>query len=308
MTRELWIAAGVALALCATSVAILAYVLLSQRLLEAPVHGLRGLKRARARSGGQGFAQLEPLMRWIAARAAPLMSRARQARLAQAITVAGEIWGLWPAEMCALSVLGALAGAAAGELFAVGFELPPASALMLAGLGWCLPTMQLASTGRARVRTISRRIPHIVDLLVLSLGAGLDFPAALRQVVERSADPESDVIEELGIVLEELKLGSTRRQALTDLARRAPCDEVRDLVAATIQAEEQGTPLGIVLETQATTSRQRRSTRAEEAAAKAATAMVLPLGLLFISIVILIIGPTALDAMNSSQSTKGLFP
>jgi tight adherence protein C len=125
-------------------------------------------------------------------------------------------------------------------------------------------------------------------------------------VVERSADPESDVIEELGLVLEELKLGSTRRYALEQLARRAPCDEVRDLVAAAVQSEEQGTPLRVVLGTQATTSRQRRSTRAEETASKASTAMVLPLVLLFVALIVLMIGPVAFDALRSQNSLGGI--
>ena len=291
---------------CAASVGTLVYVMLVQPLLAAPAHGLRGLKRARARSAVSQFKSFEPLMRWLAARLSPLLSGAPQEKLAQKITIAGEVWGLWPAELRALSLL---CGAAA-TLCATGCVLLADLNRLLVPLSFCVgaltPDMQLGSTARTRVRTISRRIPHVVDLLVLALGAGLDFPAALRQVVERSADPESDVIEELGMVLEELKLGSTRRYALEQLARRAPCDEVRDLVAATVQSEEQGTPLGVVLGTQASTSRQRRSTRAEETASKASTAMVLPLVLLFVALIVLMIGPVAFDAMRSQNSLGGM--
>src|SRR5690606_38266861 len=193
---------------------------------------------------------------------------------------AGEVWGLSPEEMVGLGLLGAVVGLALGGLYAVVLDGGALMVILFGAFGLVAPGLQLSSLGGARVRTIQRRLPHIVDLLVLSLGAGLDFTASLRQVVERATDPDSDIIEELGVVLEELKLGRTRRQALAEFAARAPCDEVRDLVAATIQSEEQGTPLGAVLQTQASTSRQRRSLRAEEAASKASTAMVLPLMLL----------------------------
>jgi tight adherence protein C len=306
MSPMLYLAQCGVLLTCAASVGTLVYVMLVQPLLAAPVHGLRGLKRARARNAVSQFKSFEPLMRWLAARLSPLLSGATQDKLAQKITIAGEVWGLWPAELRALSLLcGGLAGVSAA-----GCMLLADMQGLIVPLGFCVgaatPDMQLGSTARKRVRSISRRIPHIVDLLVLALGAGLDFPAALRQVVERSADPESDVIEELGLVLEELKLGSTRRYALEQLARRAPCDEVRDLVAAAVQSEEQGTPLGVVLGTQATTSRQRRSTRAEETASKASTAMVLPLVLLFVALIVLMIGPVAFDALRSQNSLGGI--
>ena len=287
------------IALAMLSATTFTFVMITQPLLEPPQHGLRALKRARARASVDGFQSLEGPMRWIAARVAPLMSAEQHAQLAQRIMIAGEFWGLWPAEMGALTLLGGLVGLGLGALMVALGEallyLP-----VLAVLGLMVPNLQLASLGSERVRSIQRRIPHVVDLLALSLGAGLDFPAALRQVVERAPDPESPVSEELGLVLEELKLGRTRRQALERFARRAPCDEVRDLVSATIQAEEQGTPLGIVLESQATSSRQRRSTRAEEAASKASNAMVLPTVLLFASLMILILGPMLLTAMHAS--------
>ena len=290
----------------AISVATLVHTMLVQPLLAAPEHGLRGLKRARARSAVGQFTSVEPLMRWLAARISPLLSSSAQAKLAAKITVAGEVWGLWPAELRALGILCGV-GCAAIAAGCVGLmQLDP----RVIPLGFCVgamtPDSQLAKAARARVRLVSRRIPHVVDQLVLALGAGLDFPAALRQVVERSADPESDVIEELGLVLEELKLGATRRHALEQLAQRAPCDEVRDLVAAAVQSEEQGTPLGVVLSTQATTSRQRRSTRAEELASKASVAMLIPLGLLFVAVIVLMLGPVALDAMHSQAGLGGL--
>lgn len=292
------------LLLAAASAGTFVYVMVTRPLLEPPLHGLRGLKRARARTSVDGFRDLELPMRWLGARVAPLMSPARQAALARRITVAGEIWGLWPAEMQALTLLGLAAGLGLGVVCALSFG-NNLYVLAGVGLGALWPGMALSNAGNERLRGIERRVPHVVDLLVLSLGAGLDFPAALRQVVERAPDGEAPVIEELGLVLEELKLGRTRRQAFERFAERAPCDEVRDLVSAAIQSEEQGTPLGAVLETQATSSRQRRSTRAEEAASKASTAMVLPTVLLFAALMILIIAPMLLETMRKGSGMLG---
>src|SRR5687768_4245853 len=147
-----------------------------------------------------------------------------------------------------------------------------------------MPYLQLTSAAQKRVRSIQKALPHVVDLMVLGLSAGLDFSGALRQVIERAATADEPLIEELRLLLQELKLGHTRRQALAQLADRAPCDSVRDLVAAVMQSEEQGTPLASVLATQAHTSRQRRSVEAEEAAAKASTSLMVPLALLFIAV------------------------
>jgi len=94
--------------------------------------------------------------------------------------------------------------------------------------------------------------------------------------------------------LQELKLGRTRRQALEQLAERAPCEAVRDLVASAVQSETQGTPLASVLAAQASASRQRRSVEAEETAAKAGTSLALPLSMLFIAVLMLIVSPMVL--------------
>ena len=291
-------------ALLMASVTTFVFVMLSQPLLPPPLHGLRGLKRMRARASVDLFRDAELPLRWLGARVAPAMSPKRHAALARRITLAGEVWGLWPAEMQALGLLGMLAGVSLGSACTL-YSGNLLWTLAGAAFGALAPGMQLSSTGRARLRDIQRRIPHVVDLLVLSLGAGLDFPAALRQVVERSPDTQSALLEELGLILEELKLGRTRRQAFECFAERAPCDEVRDLVSATIQAEEQGTALGCVLESQASSSRQRRSTRAEEAASKASTAMVLPTTLLFVALMILLIGPMLLETSRKSAGMMG---
>jgi tight adherence protein C len=117
----------------------------------------------------------------------------------------------------------------------------------------------------------------------------------VKQVVEHAGRADEPLVEEIRLLLQELKLGRTRRQVLQQLELRAPCDAVRDLVASVIQSEEQGTPLASVLAAQAVASRQKRSVDAEESAARAGTSLALPLTLLFAATLLLIVSPMALS-------------
>jgi tight adherence protein C len=104
--------------------------------------------------------------------------------------------------------------------------------------------------------------------------------------------------EEFSIVLRELSIGKTRREALAVLARRNPSACVQELVASVTQAEEEGTPLAEVLTIQATVSRQRRGVQAEEAANRASLQLMLPMLLVFLSVLLLIGGPLGLRLMQ----------
>jgi tight adherence protein C len=133
------------------------------------------------------------------------------------------------------------------------------------------------------------------------MSAGLDFPGAVRQVVEKSSNPDDPLTEELGRLLNELSLGRTRKQALLDLMARAPAPAVTEFVTALVQAEERGNPVSEVLQIQAGVSRMRRTVAAEESAAKAGVKMVLPLFLLFGSIMLLVMGPMLLKLASQSD-------
>jgi tight adherence protein C len=130
--------------------------------------------------------------------------------------------------------------------------------------------------------------------MTLSMSAGLDFPGAVRQVIEKATDPEDPVIEEFNHILSGLHLGRTRKQALIELANRAPIDSVLEFVSAVVQAEERGNPIAQVLAIQAEALRRSRTTRAEESASRAGVAMAGPLFLLFVSIMIIIVAPMIL--------------
>jgi len=282
---------GLVLALGFTGFMLLGYALLSAPSVPPERLGLRGFKRTLGLRTNMSFAQVEPPMRWLSSRLGGLMSPELRAHLNRQITQAGDVLGLQAEDVLSLSLLSALAGFGWGVVYCQvtgGGYLVAVVALFVGSLG---PYLQLSSSAQKRVRSIQRALPSVVDLMVLGLGAGLDFTAAVRQVIEHAGRADEPLIEELRLVLQELKLGRTRKQALSQLAERAPGEAVRDLVAAVIQSESQGTPLAAVLAAQAAASRQRRSVDAEETAAKAGNKLMLPLGLLFLSVLLLIISP-----------------
>ena len=141
------------------------------------------------------------------------------------------------------------------------------------------------------MKEINRRLPYAIDLLSLAMGAGLDFPGSVRQVVEKSGSPDDPVVEEFTLILQSLQLGRTRRQALEEFAQRAPVDSVVEFVGALVQAELRGNPVAEVLRIQAEVARRKRTVRAEEAAARAGVQMMMPLVLVFLCILILIVAP-----------------
>lgn len=286
-----------------------ASLLLWYALLSAPVEpprrlGLRGLERVRAARESPLFARLDPLLRGLGRRLRPLLSEPAHARLDRRLMLAGDWLGLLPEELVALSLLSGAAVLALGGAYAFLAQSDARLALAAAVLFGLLPNSRLDGLRQERQLAAEQGLPPIVDLLVLGLSAGLDLPGALRQVVEKSSTPTDPLIRELEIVLQELQVGKTRRAALEQLAERLPTAPVRELTGAIIAAEQHGSPLARVLEIHAEVSRRERSTRAEEAAAKAGVKMMVPLMMVFVATLILMAGPMFLSA--DASLTGGL--
>jgi tight adherence protein C len=144
-----------------------------------------------------------------------------------------------------------------------------------------------------------RELPDALDVLAVSVEAGLGFDGALAKLSEHKSGP---LVEQFELVLSELSIGENRATSLRRMAERVDIPEPSSVVSSLVQSEQLGTPLGRVLRTQASESRQRRRIAAEERAAKAPVKMVLPTGLfIFPSVFIVIIGP-ALIAIFSAFS------
>jgi tight adherence protein C len=280
-----------AIAAASLTVVFLTYAIASAPTRVASRLGLRGLKRQRAIAKNEAWAHVEPLVRWLGVRVSGLPTDQQRAAIDRQIALAGDYMGLTADEFIALSMLSSVAGLMAGLLLGYLLDMGAMMAGALTLFGAALPYLQVTGMATERLKSIGRGLPYTIDLMALSMGAGLDFPGAVRQVVEKSSNPDDPIIEELTFILQQLNLGQTRRQALLDFAARAPVESVTEFANALIQAEERGNPVAEVLSIQATVSRTRRSVRAEESAAKAGVALTGPLVLVFFSVLILMLGP-----------------
>jgi tight adherence protein C len=290
--------------IAAVSIAIFAftYAFASAPSRVASRLGMRGLKRRRAIEDSGGWAQLEPVVRWLGVRVGGLISDETYQRLDDQIALAGDYLGLTPPEYVSLSIVSAVLCTLSAGLAAVALgNNVPLFMLIGAGLGAAIPYLQISGEGQRRMKEINRGLPYIIDLMALGMSAGLDFPGAVRQVVEKSSNPEDPLIEEMTRVLQELSLGRTRKQTLLDFAKRTPSAAVTEFVSALVQAEDRGNPVAEVLQIQAGVSRMRRTVNAEEAAAKAGVKMVGPLFLLFACIMLLVMGPMILKLAQQSD-------
>jgi tight adherence protein C len=270
------------------------YAVASAPTREAQRYGMRGLMRERALAAHGLFARVEPLVRWAGVRMSGLLGDKQREELDKQLRIAGDFLGLTAEEYAGWMVLSALGGMALGSLLAITSSSGSLFFLFCTLFSAAVPYMVVSGEGQRRLLRIRHQLPHAIDLMTLSMSAGLDFPAAVRQVIEKASDPRDPLIEEFRHMSSGLQIGRTRKQALQEFAHRAPTESVLELVASVVQAEQRGNPLAEVLAIQAEALRRKRTAGAEEAASRAGVAMSGPLLLLFISIMIIIAGPMIL--------------
>ena len=152
------------------------------------------------------------------------------------------------------------------------------------------PGLWLSATIKKRHKSIQKASPFMIDLLTLSVEAGIDFMNALQRSLEnRKTDP---LTEELMRVNHEIQLGTSRRNALKNLARRVDMPDMRSFAYALIQADELGVSIGTILRIQSDQIRQKRFARAEKMANEAPVKMLGPLMLfIFPAVFIVLLGP-----------------
>lgn len=287
-----------ALGLVVSGIGLGVFTLARNPAVETPRLGMRGLKRAQALDEGGSFASIEPLMRMVAGWVAHLPLGDRRRRIDEMLKHAGDWLGLTANEFVALSALGVVGFTAMGLVSVTLAELPSIMVFFFAGLGGILPYVRASGEQQRRFKEVNRTLPGAIDLASLCMGAGLDFPGSIRQIVDKAGRRDS-LVEEFQFILRELELGRTRRQALENFADRCPTEAVRDFVGTVIQSEEKGNPLAEVLRIQATMLRMRRSVMAEEGAARAAVLMMGPLMLIFGAIILVLLGPFIVNSMQS---------
>jgi len=192
------------------------------------------------------------------------------------------------------SATGLLTVAAMGYLL-IAHPSPRAGILMLIlgpVIGWCLPASWLSRKVRERQASILRDLPDTLDLLAISVEAGMGFEGALEIVCQHFS---SALAEEFSRTLHEMELGLPRRDAFQNLKRRTDVPELSNFVLALLQADALGIPIGRVLKTQATEMRNKRRQWAREKAAKLPVKMLFPLMLfVFPAILVVVLGPAAI--------------
>ena len=166
---------------------------------------------------------------------------------------------------------------------------------VLAGIGgFFLPDRLVSDLRRSREAEIVRSMPGAVDVLSLSVEAGLDFLAAMQRLVERGA--VGALRDELATILNDIRLGKTRAEALKAFGARIEVPEVSSFVSVLVQADLLGASIGEVLQSQAERMRVERFQRAESAGARASQKILFPLVLfIFPAVLVVIIGPVILQ-------------
>jgi tight adherence protein C len=150
--------------------------------------------------------------------------------------------------------------------------------IVLALCGWILPLAYIDYTRRKRLETIEYDLPDLIDLLVVTVEAGLSFSAGLRVAAGRLSGP---LAQELRLTLQEQSMGLTLTESLHNLVRRAETDGVRTFVRAMTQGEQLGVSTGQIMRTLAEEMRKKRKAAAVERAQKAPIKLLFPL-LIFI--------------------------
>jgi tight adherence protein C len=216
----------------------------------------------------------------------------RLARLEAMLRKAGRPHELRAAEIVACMQLSALVSLCLGIALSLCLGLGVVTPFLSLLFGAAYPLLWLRDKVKTRHHAITRALPYDMDLLTLSVEAGLDFAAALGKVVAMGR--KGALAEELAITLKELKLGKTREEALRTLSQRVDLPALSSLVHALIQADKMGTSLGKVLRILGTQMRLERTQRAEKLANEAPIKLLIPLiGFIFPTIFLMLFGPIA---------------
>lgn len=191
---------------------------------------------------------------------------------------------------------------AAGACFLAGLSL---RGIMISGLtafivGFFLPRFVLKKIIKRRQERLSWGLADALDLMVVSMEAGLGINAALLRVSEELEDPHPEIGAEFEMVNLEIRVGRDRLQALRNLSDRTGVDDLRGFVVMLVQADRFGASIGRAIRIYSEALRTKRRQRAEQAAQKASVKLLLPLTcFLFPTLFIIILGPAALSIMDA---------
>lgn len=274
--------------------------------------------RATALLGGEGPATLreqelrqplyyrvvKPLLRRLGAAGKQYIPAGRTASIEKLLLIAGRPGGLTAAEFMVLKYLMAILSGAAGLLLGRLSSLPAAQSLLFVMLllvfGFLLPDFFLRQKVRQRQEAVRDALPDVLDLLTVSIEAGLGFDGAVLKVVEKM---KGVLPAEFRQMLQEVKVGKPRRDALRDMALRLDVEELSSFIGAILMAEQMGVQLANVMRLQAQEIRLKRRQRADEQAMKAPVKMLIPLVFfIFPATFIVLLGPAILNMTRAFRA------
>jgi tight adherence protein C len=241
---------------------------------------------------------LVPIGEWLARWALKANPRANVESIGLKLMASGMSRKVSPTGFLAIKGLCALGGLFVGSMLGSGRG---ASGLLMGGLflgfvGFLAPDYALTMKIRGRKERIRADLPDALDLLAVSVEAGLGFDASLAKLNENMEGP---LAEEFGLTLSEMRIGESRSEALKRLSERVDAHELSAFTRALIQADQLGTSLGRILRVQAADARLRRQSAAEERAMKAPIKMLFPTVLfIFPAMFLVILGPAILNVQK----------
>lgn len=237
------------------------------------------------------------------------MSERFESRVRRNLVKAGDPADLKAEEVLGLQELGAiiglLAGLYTGTALKSAMEISSMAAYVwvptgIMVFGFYYPQIWLRDQVKKRHFQITRALPYNIDLLTLSVEAGLDFTAALAKVVEKGKP--GALIDEFSLVLRQLKMGKTREEVLKTMIDRVDLPSLSSFLTALVQADRMGTSLGKVLRIQSTQMRIERTQRAEKLANEAPVKMLFPLiACIFPTVFLVLFGPIIFQFMYGNM-------
>jgi len=260
----------------------------------------------------QPFSQrvLLPIIRQVGQLASRFTPEAALQDVQHKLDLAGNPGNIGPREFTAAQIVAAVviagllllvftvAPVAEGEVRPWGRNL--ALTALFFGLGYYFPRLWLSSKISRRQDEVTKALPDCLDLLTICVEAGLGFDAAMGKVNEKW---DNELAAAFGRVLQEVRLGKLRREALRSMASRMDVSDVTSFVAAVLQAEQLGVSMGKILRIQSDQMRVRRRQRAEQKAHQAPIKMLFPMALfIFPTIWLVLLGPAVLLLRNSALS------
>lgn len=225
-------------------------------------------------------------------------------KIRQKLDVAGNPPGWTVDRVTSLKFVGFVVALAVGLVgcTAYGISTPRTMGICVVAalVGYLSPNFYLYQKGYDRTKQLQKALPDALDLLTISVEAGLAFDSALSQVARNTQGPLAN---EFARVLQEMQIGLGRSQALRALGERTTLPELRSFVSAMVQADAFGIPIGQVLRVQTSEIRVKRRQRAEELAMKVPVKILVPLIFCILPCLFLaVLGPAVIGIMANMSS------